>query len=307
MDYPYRLRFGKASLKDCRGQGKEAVTVRQLFLVIILVAASFLGGAFVNGPGLQWAQARIIRSLSLTNSGEIASVNLNPDSSSEISSDKALQVKLDAETSPALQTSALSSLTESKSSKQDLSASSFAQRGTSKVTRNASASTDSRPLSAQILAKHLAAATSSRPEHTMLSDSSIKPTGGTTSATSHKSSSSDSEIAPDILDSLVRLLPTNAPPSGASPSSLLEPSAKPTIPGANSWAILERKMQSLGVTRYTIDGEPGGQIVFSCLIPIAGRQAITERFEAVGDDIEHAVQAGLRRISLWRATQPTSP
>ena len=32
--------------------------MRQLFLVVVLVAASFLGGAFVNGPGLQWAQTQ---------------------------------------------------------------------------------------------------------------------------------------------------------------------------------------------------------------------------------------------------------
>ena len=37
-------------------QGREAVTVRQAILVIVLVAASFLGGAFVNGPGLHSAR-----------------------------------------------------------------------------------------------------------------------------------------------------------------------------------------------------------------------------------------------------------
>jgi hypothetical protein len=41
--------------------------VRQLILVLVLVAASFLGGAFVNGPGLQWVQTRVVRSLGLNN------------------------------------------------------------------------------------------------------------------------------------------------------------------------------------------------------------------------------------------------
>jgi hypothetical protein len=66
-------------------------------------------------------------------------------------------------------------------------------------------------------------------------------------------------------------------------------------------------MQSLGVSHYTMDGEPGGRVVFSCLIPLAGRQAVTQRFEAEGDDMVHAAQAALRRIALWQATQPPLP
>ena len=66
-------------------------------------------------------------------------------------------------------------------------------------------------------------------------------------------------------------------------------------------------MQSLGVSRYTIEGEPGSRIVFSCLIPLAGRQAVTQRFEAEGDDLVQAARAALRRIALWRATQTPPP
>ncbi|MFI5454756.1 MAG: hypothetical protein ACHRXM_04835 [Isosphaerales bacterium] len=65
-------------------------------------------------------------------------------------------------------------------------------------------------------------------------------------------------------------------------------------------------MQSLGVSRFTIEAEPGGRVVFSCLIPLAGRQAIAQRFEAEGDDMVQAAHAALRRIGLWRATQAPS-
>jgi len=58
------------------GQGREAATVRQAILVIVLVAASFFGGAFVNGRGLPWAQPRLLRSLGLSNGGEITSLDL---------------------------------------------------------------------------------------------------------------------------------------------------------------------------------------------------------------------------------------
>jgi hypothetical protein len=77
------------------------------------------------------------------------------------------------------------------------------------------------------------------------------------------------------------------------------------VDATEAWAIVERKMQSLGVSRYTIEGQPGDRVVFSCLIPLAGRQAVAQRFEAEGDDMIQAAQAALRRITLWRATQPS--
>jgi hypothetical protein len=76
--------------------------------------------------------------------------------------------------------------------------------------------------------------------------------------------------------------------------------------GGDLWAILERKMQTLGVSRFMIEAEPGGRVVFSCLIPLAGRQAVAQRFEAEGDDILQAAHAAVRRIGLWRATQARS-
>ena len=57
--------------------------MRQAILVVVLVAASFLGGAFVNGPGLHWVQTRLLRSLGLNNGGEIASVDLKATASPE--------------------------------------------------------------------------------------------------------------------------------------------------------------------------------------------------------------------------------
>ena len=50
--------------------------MRQLVLVVVLVGAAFLGGAFVNGPGLRWVQTQVLGSLGLSEGGEIASVNL---------------------------------------------------------------------------------------------------------------------------------------------------------------------------------------------------------------------------------------
>src|SRR5262245_41579862 len=65
------------------GPGREAATVRQAFLVLVLVAASFLGGAFVNGPGLRWVQTQVLGSLGLGEEGEIAAVDLKTGASPE--------------------------------------------------------------------------------------------------------------------------------------------------------------------------------------------------------------------------------
>jgi hypothetical protein len=63
-------------------------------------------------------------------------------------------------------------------------------------------------------------------------------------------------------------------------------------------------MRELGVARYGIEGEPGGRVQFYCLIPLAGRRAVGQQFEAEGDDEIEAAQTALRRVALWRATAP---
>lgn len=104
--------------------------------------------------------------------------------------------------------------------------------------------------------------------------------------------------------------PRNSSPTPSSPSpsvSITSTSAASTPDPASDWASLRRKMQVLGVTRYTIEGELAGHVTFSCLIPLAGRQAVTQRFEAEGEDELHAARAAIRRVALWRAAQSTAP
>ncbi len=69
------------------------------------------------------------------------------------------------------------------------------------------------------------------------------------------------------------------------------------------WAALRKKMKSLGVTRYTIEGETDGQVRFSCVIPVDGLKAVGHQFEAEADDEYHAAEAALKRVTLWKATQ----
>jgi hypothetical protein len=77
-----------------------------------------------------------------------------------------------------------------------------------------------------------------------------------------------------------------------------------TIPiEPTDWSDLRRTMRALGVSRYGLEGEPGGRVRFHCVIPLAGRRAVGQHFEAEGDDDLQAAQATLRRVALWRAAE----
>jgi hypothetical protein len=232
------------------GQGREAVTVRQAILIALLIGAAFMGGAFVNGPGLQWAQSRAIRLLGLNNGGEIAAVDLESSSNGEIGPEPAESPKQRAAVMPGSIAPTPSVVSQDKLPKQNTS--------------------DKR--SASLL-------------QPMSSESSVD------SDQSRQSSLPSATVPPSVTKS-----------SSDAPAPLDQQVIKTTRVVGDEWAILQSRMQTLGVSRFTIEGQPGGPVVLACLIPVAGRQAVAERFEAEGDDIIHAAQAVLRRIVLWRAT-----
>src|SRR5262249_49086392 len=90
-----------------------------------------------------------------------------------------------------------------------------------------------------------------------------------------------------------------------SPSAPASPAASER--GPDDWGTIRQKMRELGVARYGIEGEPDGRARFHCVIPLAGRRAVSQQFEADGSDALEAAQATLRRVALWRATEPPVP
>ncbi len=289
--------------------------MRQAILVIVLVAASFLGGAFVNGPGLNWAQTRVLRSLGLSDPSEIASVDLKATASAETGSDGSTSAKPDSE--PVAPVPSL--IAEGESYQQDRSGRRSMPKPESKPESCVTDGTSlrSRTSSSSSATSTVATAASSSSSQTAPLDVSITPVAGTSQPESPRelsvrSSPPDRNLAPAVLDSLAALLPT-APARSADSSPLSSPSSsapnapKSVVDEGDDWAVLQRKMQTLGVGRFNIEGQPGGRVVFSCLIPLAGRQAVAQRFEAEGDDVVSAAQATIRRVALWQATQPQSP
>jgi hypothetical protein len=280
---------------ECSGYGREAITMRQVLLVIILVAAAFAGGAFVNGPGLQWVQNRLFRSLDW-HAGDIASIDLKVTTSNDSTPDGHALSKPDANALDGPLAPIPSLITEGgpSSIRQPVEpTATLVQPKSKSVSKSAPhpelGSSQARPrlgLSPQV---------------SPTIDSNIKPAGVPALAPIPVAMPANGNPAPAILEALSDLLPLNRPADG-----LLSPMAstsKSVGERNGDWEMIMRKMQTLGVSRFTIEGETGGRVVFSCLIPLAGRQAVAQRFEAEGNSLNQAAQAALRRIALWRAAQ----
>jgi hypothetical protein len=289
--------------------------VRQAILVLVLVAASFLGGAFVNGPGLQWVQSKVLRSIGLNSGGEITSVDLKPaqvagvhpgglaPASSEVGGTQGPVAPM-----PSLVAEDQSS--EDDASNQQLSSRDNRSSAPRKLGLQASQAT---PRSASSKKDPISRGKSTGRDLAP-SDPSVAPVGVVSSPTALGSAPHvGSNVPPALLDSLSDLVPSGSSHSAPgllslpSPSPQSSPTPKAITSRSDDWPVLERKMQSVGVSHFTIEGEPNGRVVFSCLIPIAGRRAVAQRFEGDGDDMVQAAQAALQRIALWQATQPPSP
>ena len=284
------------------GQGREAVTLRQAILVILLIAAAFLGGAFVTGPGLQWAQARVLRSLGLNNGGEIAAVDLettvtSPDPA-ELPKSQAAGPRDPIAPMPRV-------ASERKSSKDDAFDRIAPPDPARPPSTGASASTQSSPLSLPS-ATPPRSVTKSSSRRQPLVDPQVSPASGDAlSRPSRSVAPAGKPSPPALIDSIASFspFPEASIDSDRSQSTRQSSGPKPAEANSGEWDSLVTNMQALGVSRFTVEGEPGGQVVFVCLIPLAGRQAVSQRFESSGDDLIQAARAALRRVTLWRATQ----
>ena len=105
-----------------------------------------------------------------------------------------------------------------------------------------------------------------------------------------------------------RAAPPSVPaPEPPSPGVDAEAPANPNPKVPAGWAELRRSMRELGVSRFGIEGEPGGRVRFHCLIPVAGSRAVAQHFEAEADDEFQAAEVALRRVTLWRASEAPVP
>ena len=276
--------------------------MRQAIFILVLVGAAFLGGAFVNGPGLQWAKSRVIRTLGLTSGGEIAEVDLESNSNGEIGPEPGESAKRRASGPIAPMPSVLSDDAPGKHDAIDKSLT-FQSQQTQAKTRSGSDQTR-QPSLPSVTSRP--SVTNSSPSVAAQSDQQVlhaaydrPPSDSSQKMSSVNKSGVPAAVVPS--PSPLGDLSSNGPLSA---SVRLSSSSNPAKIFDSEWALIESRMQTFGVKTFTIEGTPGGPVIFSCFIPVAGQQAVTERFEAEGENVMRAAQAALRRVVLWRATQP---
>lgn len=308
--------------------------MRHVVLVVMLVGAAFLGGAFINGPGLRWVQTQVLGSLGLGDEEEVASVDLSGGGGaadtaggSRRSGDEKSQVPMatmptvvaageDPKRGSSRGASARKSSSDPASGRRPALApasepASASARGNRPEAEGLARADDGPPpLPADLeldrkppQAPRDPAVTLAKAAPTPESVAVPAPAGGRAPAASGDGppSLSDSSGPPSLPDGLRPA----APDSSAGPLSPQPmPMPAPGRAGDENWGTLARKMQVLGISKFTIEGQPGGRVVFACLIPMAGRHAVSQRFEAEGEDAVAAARAALRRVALWRAAQP---
>ena len=344
--------------------------MRQFVFVVVMVAAAFVGGAVVNGPGFRWVQARLLDYMGLKDGGEIASVDLPqppsdsadlrrpfPSSSTGGKGGAAAAVppsivptlaKIKGATSAGIPNRPLTLAHSSGRLVDERTVQGRFEGSRAKAAKNKALSQppseeSSPPLPVPTAIPEPAAprlgnesgdlsATSSaakkRPNSSQVPDSPAPAQG--TDSQSGLPAPLDASIGPALLASLSPspttqpqttnqtgsdAVPLETAPANSSPASLAlsggisstGSSSTSTSAVTPDWGNLRHKMQVLGVTRYTIEGEPGGQVTFSCLIPLPGCQAVAQHFEAEGEDELRAAHAALRRVALWRAAQSVAP
>lgn len=299
--------------------------MRKGLFAIVLVAASFSGGALVNGPGLRWA-----RDLILNQPGaEIATTTLDEPTAdagdggtpvAEIPSAPIPPLVVAPATTPAPEPSTKVADAEIAAAKGDPAQPRLAapepkapeppqsqRSGPPTPIAQAPAPPDPAGIppeaatvpiaveSPPALEPPTALATSKEHDDASRDRPRAGPRdpGAATTRPDTPAAPADPEIALAAMSPEGRPVPAPAPAPAASTSGR----------GPDDWGAIRRQMRALGVARYGIDGEPDGRVRFHCVIPLAGRRAVGQQFEAEGDDAIEAAQTALRRVALWRATE----
>ncbi|MGE3821049.1 MAG: hypothetical protein AB7I30_16675 [Isosphaeraceae bacterium] len=279
--------------------------MRQALFAVMLVAASFAGGAVVNGPGLRWAQEQITHRFNLDVEEEPTEsrpqiVAANPTDSTESEFPSRPIPPLAVEPT---ETRSDRSLTPRTGQGDRIEAPAVAMAGASSTppekTPLATPEAEGVSLPPLTTAETLPL---DRPEPQASPGDPEPPRPK--SSTGPKSMADAAMALASLAGKAVAGKTGEGEGEGAAP-----PAPKPEAPSLSEpgdptdWPGVRKSLQALGVTRYGIDGEPDGRVRFHCVIPLAGRRAVSQYFEAEGPDEFQAARSALRRVTLWKATE----
>ena len=325
--------------------------MRKAIFAVMLVGASFAGGAVVNGPGLRWAQTMILSHL---NSGDDGDDEDDEAADNEVAPKSTVGQEPLAPI-PSDPISPVGAVVPGPASPEKDGTHPETPRPGSTVAEASAFSADQRPQPAaptppksnhdQLLGSGSAEFAAAPPELKSSNDPEIALTNVPTPLPEGPSTSQEPlDPLPPLnapgandkdkdkgQDSGWGDAPGSAPAAAVPPrpfgtDATASPKPAPSLPAADQdkeknasalavaaprppsdWAEIRRRMAALGVSRYGIEGEPNGKVRFHCVIPLAGRRAVAQQFEAEGDDELQAAEVALRRVALWRATENPGP
>ena len=257
--------------------------LRHAVFVLVLIAAAFAGGAAINGPGIAWLQRNLIGGPTIIVDG--APPTGNPSRTARrLPSANPPPLRVDFDTKPAVPTK-----------KAPLAA---APDSAGSLPPEAPGSPAARLLQLPEPAGPDLALAAARP--------ATRPQPTPTLEGSDQAPPLDLPPDPVASASPPAPFPAKSDPVARLASTMggLDTSAEATSGASRDWAEVRQRLKGLGVSRYTIDGEIDGRVRFSCVIPMDGLRAVGHHFEAEGDDEFQAIEATIRRITLWRATEP---
>ena len=243
--------------------------MRKALFAVVMVAASFAGGAAANGPGLAWARALIQAQTQGPVRPRLAPLPPRSADDRPATRDDAATPTTDVPAAPAPPLVLAAPILDTPSPSRD-------KVPPSSPPASSPEPAPPEPLDPKVLGLDPAPANPPSPDPP--TDAPVVVPAPPTPAPT----------------------PTPTPPAKADPATANAGGAQ--APG--DWSGLRRRMKDLGVSRYWVEGEPGGPSRFRCLIPSAAGRAVGQHFEAEGDDDLGAAEAALRRIALWRATEP---
>ncbi len=309
----------------------KEIVVRQGLLALGLILAAFAGGAFVNGPGLDWmgdqvAQDRGELDVLDDELGEVAIVVDEPEPTvDESKPDQPMVESLDvsgiAQLPANLDRSVDSEASEDPSRLQPPDVP--APRGPS-IVGELSTNPSGSSLAERVRARMNSRASADRSENL---DANHPDREGTENeprvptSTVESSPRSDWPDAPDTLAPPTAVVPQHQPETGRRDTKVQLASneepvstemrstsiARPQPVQDLGWAAIRNELDAFGVRRFWIEGNLTGEVRFRCLVPVLGDQVVSQHFEAEGPTVIEAASIALRRIALWRATEEVLP
>jgi hypothetical protein len=260
--------------------------MRKALLVIALIAASFAGGAFVNGPGLAWVRMNLGLSM----------LNVEPrDEKQDPNELGALAPKLDAVKEPNIPLERLARSSASALSKRE------------SADRSAPP-----PLEAPSLAiTTLNDVGKIKGDGAQKQESDLAwpdvpgspPARAFLPAADSATKANPESQSKSRKDAAVLRADVPQEPATSKAQPRLDSAAAVEVARPTSWSELSERMRKLGIQRYWVEGEPGVSVRFRCVVPLIGQSAVGQMFEAEGIDPVAAAELVMRRVALWKASE----